>query len=112
MVHYVQQFFFLFLGIVFVAGLYWGWSYLRRPTTLPFHHIRFVYPAQHIDEKQINQLAWDTLEGGFFSLRVDKLKAALLHQPWIKTVSIRREWPDTLALSIDEKHAEIAESGG
>jgi len=101
-----QRFFPIFLAIVIVGLLYWGWCYLRRPTTLPFHHVQLVYPAQRIDEKQIRQLAWNNIDGGFFSLKVDKLKAALLHQPWIASVSIRRKWPDTVALSIDEKPPE------
>ena len=103
MSRYFQQCFLIFLVLIFIALSCWGWCYLQRPTTLPFHQTRFVYPTQHIDQQQLSQLVWRNLEGGFFSLNVDKLKEALLRQPWVARVSIRREWPDTLALSIEEK---------
>lgn len=103
---YWYRFILLFIMAGLMSLLYWGWCYLRKPTTLPFHQVRLIYPLQHIDTKQISQLAWDHIEGGFFSLNVEELKKALQHQPWITQVSIRREWPDTLALSIQEKHPE------
>lgn len=106
MIRIFQRVLLISLAIIVMGLLYWGWHYLRRPTTLPFHHVLVVSSVQYIDVQKIQQLAWKNLEGGFFSLDVDKLKAALLKQPWITNVSIRREWPDTIDLVIQERHPE------
>lgn len=103
---YWAYFYPIALSAIVIGLLCWGWSYLQRSTTLPFHRIRLIYSGQHIDTKHISQLAWSNIEGGFFSLNVAKLKKAFMNQPWLEDVSIRREWPDTLALSIEEKHPE------
>jgi len=99
--------FLVILCITTVIGLlYWVWSFLHRPTTLAFHHIKFFYPARHIDDQKIRQLTWSYIDGGFFSLHIKHLREVLLNQPWIIGVSIRRQWPDTLVLLIQEKEPE------
>ena len=97
----------LILLVVITFGLlFWGWHYLMKPTTLPFKKIQVSNAVQYIDTKQIAALASNHLEGGFFSLNVSKLKTALLKEPWIMKVAIRREWPSTLDLVITERHPE------
>jgi cell division protein FtsQ len=89
-----------------LALLYWGWCYLKRPTSLPFHHVIMVYPVAHMDRQRTVQFTWQHLQGGFFSSQLDALRSALLQQPWVAAVSLRRRWPDTLLLSIEERHPE------
>lgn len=106
MIRYLRPF--LLIGLVFIllGLLYWGWSYIRRPSSFPFHHLHVSNSAQYVDAKRIEQLAWQHLEGGFFSLQVDQLKNALLKQPWIKSIAFQRKWPDTLDIIVETKHPE------
>ncbi len=105
-VRYLYRFLTVLCMTIAIVLLYWVWSFLHRPATLPFHHIKFFYPARHIDDQKIRQLTWNYIDGGFFSLHIKHLREILLNQPWIIDVSIRRQWPDTLVLLIQEKEPE------
>lgn len=96
----------IILLVVTVGLASWGVHYLRKPATLPFQKVQVSNPVEYINVQQIQQLAWNNLEGGFFSLNVAKLKTALLKEPWIKNISIRREWPSTLDLVVNERQPE------
>lgn len=48
-----------------------------------------------------------TAGAGFFSLDLAALRADLEQLPWLHTVSLRRIWPDTLDVEIDE-HVAVA----
>lgn len=94
----------ILLVLVALIALGWmGWRHLQRPNTLPFRHVRLEQPTEHLTSAMIRQLVWSHLDGGFFSLKVEPLKEAFSHEPWIESVSIRREWPDTLLLTIVER---------
>lgn len=97
--HWVSILLLLILG----GALSWLGSYLRRPTTLPFHHIRIKASLKYINDQELTSLAWHHLQGGFFSLKTFALKSALCRNPWVRAVSLRRQWPDTLVVVIQEK---------
>ncbi|MFM2484811.1 cell division protein FtsQ/DivIB [Celerinatantimonas yamalensis] len=40
--------------------------------------------------------------GNFFTLDVNKVQKALLALPWVKTVSVRKQWPNKLRLYLQE----------
>ena len=47
------------------------------------------------------------LAGNFFSLDLDKARAAFESVPWVRQADVRRVWPDRLAVQLDE-HQPVA----
>lgn len=47
---------------------------------------------------RVNDQEW----GNFFTVDLDQLQQQISELPWVKTVQIRRLWPDSLALFIEE----------
>ncbi|RDX36262.1 cell division protein FtsQ [Kangiella sp. HD9-110m-PIT-SAG07] len=49
---------------------------------------------------------YDVLRGiedrGFFTLEMEQVEAKLVELPWVKTVQLRKVWPDTLQVSVAE----------
>jgi len=46
----------------------------------------------------------EELRGTFFTLRLPEARDSLQRVPWVKTVALRREWPDTLRITVVEHH--------
>ncbi|HYY15110.1 MAG TPA: cell division protein FtsQ/DivIB, partial [Gammaproteobacteria bacterium] len=44
-------------------------------------------------------------KGGFFTTEVDRIRAALLKEPWIREALVRRVWPETLEVTVHEQRA-------
>ncbi len=42
------------------------------------------------------------LSGNFFSLRLDDVRALIESVPWVRRAQVRREWPDSLRVQIEE----------
>jgi len=91
------------LAAIVVGSGYWGWRQLMKPDTLPFHHIQITSKETHLSAAGLEKVAWGNLQGGFFSLKGNRLKRALLDLPWVADVSFRRHWPDTLQIMVTEQ---------
>jgi len=50
------------------------------------------------------------VQGGFFTVDVDAIRRALLADPWVEQVSVRRQWPDGLTVYVRE-HIAVARWG-
>src|SRR3972149_9706227 len=98
--------------IIFVVAITWGIFILQNPHTLPFHTIKIeITENNHLDPVSLRKVVTDNLAGGFFSLRVNRLRQALLNMPWIFAVSFRRVWPGELLIHVHEQQV-IARWGG
>jgi cell division protein FtsQ len=88
--------------VLLVASMAWGVTVLMAPDTFPVEHVRVRGEFVHVDEQRIRSAISRDLLGGFFSTDVKKIKENILTIPWVKRVTVRRVWPDTLQLSVIE----------
>jgi cell division protein FtsQ len=56
-----------------------------------------------LDEGELKQVIAPLASGGFFQVDVQRIQEALVQLPWVDGVSIRRIWPDTISVSVDEQ---------
>lgn len=99
------------LGVVLVSGTV-ALNQLYKPQTLPFNTIQIYGELAWTDRDQLNQLVLDNIDGGFFSLNIKNLKKNLEDQAWIKSVAIRRVWPDVLQITANEQQPLAIWNGG
>ncbi|MCH9770516.1 MAG: cell division protein FtsQ/DivIB [Gammaproteobacteria bacterium] len=90
----------LSLAILITAGYF-----LLQPSTLPYRQVTVIADADHVTVDKLQQIIKANLQGGFFSLKVAKLKQALSRLAWIKAISLQRVWPSTLVIVIDEQYS-------
>lgn len=76
----------------------------------PFRSARIDTRLSRVREDEIRAVLAGHLSDGFFSLDVERLKEELQEHPWISRASVRRVWPDGLAVSVHE-HRPIARWG-
>jgi cell division protein FtsQ len=97
----------LFL-VAAVALLAWGsiaWA-VRQPVFA----IRLVVvdgALARVNPGHIGAVIREELRGTFFTMRLGDARASLQRVPWVKSVALRRLWPDRLEVTITE-HAPLA----
>lgn len=83
-------------------------SWLNKPGNFPFKKVELINPLENQESKELQKITARALNGGFFSLNVDELRAELVAElPWIKSAAVRKVWPNKLLVDIVE-HKPVA----
>ncbi len=72
---------------------------------LPIDKIKVSGDYRQINMTKINQQLDSFLGKGFFSVNIQSLQQDISKQPWIKSVSVKRVWPNQLQVDITKKQA-------
>lgn len=88
-----------------LAAAGWGLSVLFAPETLPLRQVRIDAPYRHTSEAQLRAAVDVQSLGGFFSADVHKVGQRVKALPWVHSVAVRRLWPDTLHVTVQEHRA-------
>ncbi len=87
---------------------WWLINWLNKPGNFSFKKIELINQLHNQESKELTSIAAKALNGGFFSLNIEQFKSEFLTQlPWVKSVAIRKIWPDKLLLEIVE-HKPVA----
>lgn len=95
----MRVFFLLLLG----AGLFWLSQRpvfaLRQMQIEPMPGQR----VQHLNLPLVKNVVLEKIQGNFFTVRLENIKQAFEEMPWVRHASVRRVWPNGLAVSIEEQ---------
>jgi cell division protein FtsQ len=80
---------------------------LYNPRLFNINRIMLSGDAAHVDRMRLRQSVVEMIDGNYFSLDSEKIIAALQQLPWVQKARLRRQWPDTLMITIEE-HQPIA----
>jgi cell division protein FtsQ len=78
--------------------------WLTRSPGLSFRVIQLEGEMQRNSVATIRANATPRLSGNFISIDLDKARAAFESVPWVRQATLRRIWPDRLAVHLDEHH--------
>lgn len=94
------------LILIFFAVIFAGWHLLKNPNFMPIQRVKLEATYQHVDQKTLAAIVTPYVtQAGFFSLPAEQLKSAVLAQPWVYTVWIKRIWPDQIIIQVTEQQA-------
>lgn len=82
---------------------------INRPA-FALREIRLVGVPLHVTAGQLSLIANRDLQGNFFTLDLAHARAALGNLPWVRSVDLRRRWPDGLDVALEE-HEPLARWG-
>ena len=57
----------------------------------------------HINKPLVKQQVLETVQGNFFSVRLEDVKRGFESLPWVRHANVRRVWPNGLIVSIEEQ---------
>jgi cell division protein FtsQ len=91
---------FVLFGVALLAASLW---WLARAPWLTIRVIQLEGELQRNNVSTIRANAAPRLAGNFVSLDLDKARAAFEAVPWVRTATLRRVWPDRLAVRLVEQ---------
>jgi cell division protein FtsQ len=92
-------------ALLAAAGLALGYAALLALVRLPLFAVREVVvttPAVHTTREQVHTLVHGELRGNFFTLDLERSRAAFEKLPWVRRASLRRAWPDQVEVALEE----------
>jgi cell division protein FtsQ len=96
-------------GLIFfsVGAVIYGAAHYAThlPGLFPLQSVRLSDVPQRVDAEQVLQVVRDEVQGNFFTVDIERLRQALEKLPWVRSVSIRREFPRSLEVRLEEHQA-------
>lgn len=71
-------------------------------TPWPIEWVRLEGDFEHVSAEQVRAVAAPLVRNGFFGLRLTDVQTAVEALPWIKAAGVRKVWPDTVVIRIEE----------
>ena len=100
----------LMLAATALMLLYAGGFWLTHAPVFPVKKIQIRGDMKRVTPEQLKFIAEHELSGTFFTLDIDKTRAAFGKLPWVRDAQVRRRWPDALDISVEE-HVALARWG-
>lgn len=85
--------------------LVFGALHMMNPMTLPIRHVEINGEFVHLAPRALQAVAENVVRGGFFNVNVETVRRAVLDEPWVREVTVRRVWPQSLSLQVQEQKA-------
>lgn len=96
------------LIVLGVAGMAWAAATsIQRLPLFPFREVVVMTPVENVTRNQIEQAAKVALDGNFFTIDLDQVRTTFEKLPWVRQATVRRRWPDSMELNIEE-HVAVA----
>ncbi len=95
---------FISVGVV-VAALAWGWLQLMDPHRVPLRQVQIEGSFERVTAEELRAVVKPYTERGFFGIDMAAVTGAVQALPWVATAEVRRQWPDTLQVTVGEQQA-------
>ncbi len=74
---------------------------------LPITEVIVDAPSKQLDSDAIKRAVAPTIADGFFAVDVREVQQRVLEVPWIAVASVRRIWPGTLVIRVEQHRPKI-----
>jgi len=87
-----------------VIALLYGAGYylLNLPGAFPLRSVRLSSAPQNVAAEQVLRVLHTEVRGNLVTVDIERLRNSLEQLPWVRSVNIRREFPDRLAVHLEE----------
>jgi cell division protein FtsQ len=101
------------VSVLMLVGGAAAWSVitLRDPAVLPLKIVRIDGDFKNLDRRTLEQAVSQAIVGNFFTVDLDRIRAEALKLAWVDQVTVRRIWPGTLNMWVEEQKP-LARWGG
>lgn len=87
------------------ASVALGYAAMRAMLAMPlfgFREVVVISPLSQVTTAQLEFAARSGLRGNFFSVSLEEARAAFEKLPWVRRAEVRRVWPATLEIKLEE----------
>ena len=78
---------------------------VHLPGLFPLRSVHLGAVPQRVVAEEVLAVARNEVQGNFFTVDIERLRQSLEKLPWVRSVTIRREFPDRLAVQLEEHQA-------
>ncbi len=89
-------------GIAVLLALFVAVAFTIQLPIFPLREVRVEVAPSHVTRHQIEIIVRRELKGNFFTLDLDAIRHAFTRLPWVRSVELRRHWPDRLEVRFEE----------
>lgn len=94
------------LIVLGVAGLAWAaLQALQRLPLFPLRELALSAAPRQVSALQLDHAARSAVVGNFFTVDLESARASFEKLPWVRKAAVRRQWPDGLAVTLEEHEA-------
>lgn len=96
--------------LLLASGAALAWAAILVAQRLPVFPLRQVVVTSQLGRVtplQVEYVVREAVSGNFFLVNLDAVRGAFEKLPWVRHAAVRRRWPDTLELQVEE-HAAVA----
>ncbi len=92
------------LALVVLPGvaLLKGWLASER---WPLSRLVVAAEFERVSAEQVRSALAGHADAGFFAIDLEAARASLERLPWVRSAEVRKRWPDTLEIELDEHRA-------
>ncbi len=99
----------LFVAVL-LAVLYAGVFHAVRQPVFSITQVRVATPVDHVTRQQVEEIVRREVGGTLFTLNLDTVRGAFEKLPWVRSATVRRQWPGGLEVALTE-HVPLARWG-
>jgi len=77
-------------------------DHMYRPDTFKIDKLKITGQFRYLAPSAVEAAVINKASGNFFSLDLDSIKKDVEKLNWVESVAVRREWPDTLVITVRE----------
>lgn len=100
----------LLIGVATALALYGAGLAVMRLPAFPLNQVWVEGRLAQVTRQQLETVAQQGIKGNFFTVDLEQTRQAFEKLPWVRTVSVRRQWPGRLEIVLEE-HAALARWG-
>lgn len=101
----------LLFGLCLALVLYGAARYVLHLAVFPLNSVQLREAPKNVPIKMIEQVVHDQIRGNFFTVDLNRTRGAFEHLPWVRKVSVRRKFPWSLEIELEE-HVALARWNG
>jgi cell division protein FtsQ len=92
-------------GLSLVLVLYGAVRYVLQLPVFPLHAVELTAAPQRVSLEALERVVRERVGGNFFTVDLEQTRLAFEQLPWVRKVSVRRKFPWSLQVEIEEQVA-------
>ncbi len=95
----------LLFGLCLLLALYGAARYVLHLAIFPLNAVQLSKTPKHVPTELIERVVHEQIKGNFFTVDLNRARGAFEHLPWVRKVSVRRKFPWSLEVDLEEHEA-------
>jgi cell division protein FtsQ len=95
----------LLIGLSVILVMIGATRYILQMDVFSLNSVRLSEAPKHVPTELIKSVVAEQIKGNFFTVDLNKTRTAFEHLPWVRKVSVRRKFPWSLEVDLEEQVA-------